>query len=120
MNTRAGDDGEHILDTVTCKSAILTLLSYDFSIVIRLLKITWNRRFKENKLGGKEGKRLKNKSWRRKVLTEPLGMFSLSFKSTGLEMLMFTPFRSRKKPFTDVICNTPGKDLWLAVIAHQV
>ena len=40
MNTRAGDDGEHILDTVACKSAILTLLSYDFSIVIRLLKIT--------------------------------------------------------------------------------
>lgn len=30
MNTRAGGDGEHILDTVACKSAILTLLSYDF------------------------------------------------------------------------------------------
>ena len=40
MNTRAGDDEEHILDTVACKSAILTLLSYDFFIVIRLLKIT--------------------------------------------------------------------------------
>lgn len=44
MNTRAGDDEEHILDTVACKSAILTLLSYDFFIVIRLLKITWKQK----------------------------------------------------------------------------